>query len=83
MRCRNGESLERFPKAGSAWWYQSFSWLALPDRDNNHRLLRGNPPPLLENIRALVEFKVAQGLLQGSDDLDNLLSHRYLPPPEV
>lgn len=61
---------------------QAYRGLVLPDIDNNRRLLRGAPPVLHENTRALVEFKVEQGLLQGSDDLSNLFSHRYLPRPE-
>ena len=61
---------------------QAYRGLLLPDLDNNRRLLGGSSPDLQETTRALVDFKVEQGLLQASDDLSDLFSGRYLPRPE-
>ena len=57
----------------------SYRGLVLADLINNHRLMQGDPAILLESSRGLVNFKLANGLLEEHQDLDGLLEPRYLP----
>lgn len=58
----------------------AYRGLVLPDLAGNYRLLQGGEAALLKAARRLVTFKVEQGLLSEENDLDRLLSARYLPP---
>ncbi|MFP4208369.1 MAG: ABC transporter substrate-binding protein [Wenzhouxiangella sp.] len=58
----------------------AYRGLVLPDLDANHRLLHGDEPDLRKAAAALVEFKVEQGLLSKTNDLEQLFSGRFLPP---
>lgn len=57
----------------------AFRGLVLPDLTNNYRLLHGDPAPLAESSRRLVDFKLAHGLLSEDIDLDTLLQPGWLP----
>ena len=57
----------------------AFRGLVLPDKAANHRLLSGRDAELLPSARALMAFKIEQGLLEAEDDLTGLVTGAYLP----
>ena len=57
----------------------AFRGLVLPDKAANHRLLSGRNAELLPGARALMAFKIEQGLLEAEDDLTGLVTGAYLP----
>lgn len=57
----------------------AFRGLILPDLMNNHRLMSGNPSPLLQSSEDLLNFKLSSGLLAEAHSLDDLIVTDYLP----
>ncbi len=60
----------------------AFRGLVLPDALENRRLLAGTDAELLTDARALVEYKLSQGLLAENMVLDDLFSARFVPNPD-
>jgi len=58
----------------------AFRGLVLPDLANNHRLLSGDPAPLLRSAAELSRLMKARGLLSRvDDDFSRLVDDRYQP----
>jgi len=58
----------------------AFSGLVLPDIENNHRLLGGDAPPLLDSASELSSLMRSRNLLPSNkDDLGRLIDDHYLP----
>lgn len=57
----------------------TYKGLILPDAANNHRLLGGDPPPLLTSARKLLQTLRDTGQLQSGDGLTTLINPDFLP----
>ncbi|MFZ5774206.1 MAG: ABC transporter substrate-binding protein [Thermodesulfobacteriota bacterium] len=57
-----------------------FKGLVLPDAANNHRLLAGDRPALMESAHTLCTSMVKSGLLAQDDPLTGLIRADFLPP---
>ncbi|MDO8845762.1 ABC transporter substrate-binding protein [Methylicorpusculum sp.] len=57
----------------------AYKGLVLPDLINNHRLLSGNKPVLLESATHLNKVLLQIGKINRSDTLNNLIDSSFLP----
>ncbi|MFA7350297.1 MAG: ABC transporter substrate-binding protein [Methylotenera sp.] len=57
----------------------AYKGLQLPDAVNNHRLLSGEQPLLLNSARSLAALMFEHQLIKQSNDLSSLIRDEYLP----
>ncbi len=60
----------------------AFKGLLLPDLDNNYRMLKTTPPPLLQSAAVVAEVIGKAGVLHHPADLHELIRAEYLPEQE-
>ncbi|MFY9326653.1 MAG: ABC transporter substrate-binding protein [Georgfuchsia sp.] len=60
-----------------------FRGLALPDLNNNIRLLATSPPELLRSVKEICTTLCEANLLKEQANVDGLLHPEYLPEPEA